>query len=139
MVHALSEIQRVLTAQGVLIDLRPFDDHWPIEVVSQQSVQETGRVIDIQKGLEDDAAADRSIAKAVSDGWFTLEHTSFFPFYYYWDSPREMELYVDEEWQDFNVIDEQTRGVTRSIWAAAGADARPRVRLKMLITRLKKK
>ena len=40
MVHALAEIRRVLVSDGVLIDLRPLADQWPVEVASLREVQE---------------------------------------------------------------------------------------------------
>jgi len=34
MVHALDEIRRTLKPNGILIDLRPVEDNWPVEVAS---------------------------------------------------------------------------------------------------------
>ena len=42
MVHALSEVRRVLSPDGILIDLRPLADNWPVEVVSLREVRRTG-------------------------------------------------------------------------------------------------
>jgi hypothetical protein len=135
MVHALREIQRVLMPHGVLIDLRPLADHWAVEVASARKVIETGRVQDLPVGLEDDAAANRSVAQASANGWFTRERAETFPFYYAWDSPREMEKYISEEWENFIGLDDAVKENTRSAWATGDADCRVRVRMKMLITR----
>ena len=139
MVHALTEIQRVLAPDGILIDLRPLADRWQVEVTSSREVKEAGRMNDLGIGLEDDRAANESIAQAEAQGLFISERAEFFPFFYYWDSPNEMKEYMDEEWTDFMTIDEGTWKDIRSTWAIADADARLRVRVKMMITKWKKK
>ncbi len=133
MVHALNEIQRVLVPDGILIDLRPLAVRWPIEVVSSRETKEAGKVTDLD--LEDDRAANESMARAEAQGLFVREQEEFFPLFYYWDSPNEMKEYIDESWSDYITIDEVTWRNVRSIWAVANADARLRVRVKMLITR----
>jgi hypothetical protein len=138
MVHALHEIRRVLRLDGILIDMRPISDRWPVEIVSERATQQTGRVQDLPEGLADDEAANQSITQAAEKGWFVREQEEFFPFYYSWDSPNEMEEYIAEEWDDFIGLDEATMQATRSAWATADADARVRVRMKVMITRWKK-
>jgi len=138
MVHALNEIQRVLAPNGSLIDLRPMMSNWAIEVASMREVQEVGRVSDLPEGLEDDHAANESMAKAEAQKQFVREQEEFFPFFYYWDSPNEMKEYMDEDWSDIITIDEDTWKNVQSMWAVANADARLRIRVKMMITRWKK-
>jgi hypothetical protein len=138
MVHALSEIRRVLVPNGILIDLRPMLSNWPIEVVSAREIRETGHIQDLPMGLADDNAANQSITQAEKKGWFRREAEEFFPFYYAWDSPSEMEEWITEEWQDFIRLDEESKRATRSAWALGDADAIVRVKVKMLITRWKK-
>lgn len=138
MVHALQEILRVLTREGTLIDLRPLAGNWPVEVVSIRAVHEVGRVTDLPQGLEDDATANRTMARAADDGWFLREKEEMFPLYYYWDSPKALEDYVEENWSDFISIDPDVYKRLRSAWALADADARVRVRANMLITRWRK-
>lgn len=135
MVHALSEIRRVLMPDGILIDLRPVLDRWQIEVASIRESRGTGRMQDIPVGLADDEAANQSVARAAQDGWFTREQEDFFSFIYSWDSPKEMEAWIEEEWEGFIGLDEETRQATRSAWATADVDARVQVKVKMLITR----
>ncbi|HEX9385196.1 MAG TPA: hypothetical protein VF918_02665 [Anaerolineales bacterium] len=139
MVHALSEIRRVLVPNGILIDLRPILSHWPIEVISARATYETGHIQDLPLGLDDDEAANRSIAQAEQDGWFGREAEEFFPFYYAWDSPSEMEEWIIDEWQDFIQLEEESKRATRSAWALGDADSAVRVGVNMLITRWKKK
>ncbi len=138
MVHALNEIRRVLISDGILIDLRPMLDRWPIEVASAREIRETGRMLDFPLGLADDEAANRSMADAEQKEWFIRERQEFFPFFYSWDSPSELEEWIAAEWQDFIDIDEETKRTTRSAWALGDADSQVRVRMKMLITRWKK-
>ena len=137
MVHALSEIRRVLVPDGILIDLRPILNHWPIEVASAREIHETGRMLDFPPGLADDHAANQSMADAEHKGWFIREQEQFFPFFYSWDSPSELEGWIAGEWHDFIGLDDKTKQETRSAWASADADARVRVKVKMLITRWK--
>lgn len=137
MVHALSEIRRVLTVGGVMIDLRPILAQWPVEVTSAQGIHETGRIQDLSPGLADDEAANRSIQQAEQKGWFVRQAEDYFPFIYSWDTPSEMEEWIETEWHDFIRLDDDTRQATRSVWALSDADARVRVKVKMLITRWK--
>ena len=135
MVHALSEIRRTLKPNGMLIDLRPVLARWQIEVTSIRESRETGRMQDFLVGLADDEAANQSVAHAAQNGWFTREQEDFFSFTYSWDSPKEMEEWIEEEWEGFIGLDEETKKATRSAWASADADARVQVKVKMLITR----
>lgn len=135
MVHALDEIRRVLVNDGIMIDMRPILDHWPIEVVSTREIRGTGKIQDLPPGIADDEAANRSMAQAERDGWFIRQEEAFFPFVYSWDTPSEMEEWIKEEWEDFIRLDEETKQATRSAWASADADARVQVKVKMLITR----
>jgi len=138
MVHALTEIRRVLTPNGILTDLRPVSDRWHIEVFSAQETRETGRVTDLPLGLEDDAAANKAMKDAEANKWFKREREIFFPLHYVWDSAGEMEKWIDAEWDDFIGLGDDARQATRSAWALGDADSRVRVRVKMLITRWRK-
>lgn len=137
MVHALSEIRRVLVPDGILIDLRPILDRWQIEVMSAREIRETGRVQDFPIGLADDEAANRSVAKAEERGWFKRDQEEFFSYAYAWDTPKDMEEWIKEEWHDFIGLDEETKQATRSAWALGDADSLIRLKVKMLIARWK--
>lgn len=138
MVHALNEIHRVLTPDGVLIDLRPLCDHWDIEVFSARETRETGTMTDLPRGIEDDEAANRAMAAAESNGWFQREKETLFRIHYVWDTASEMEEWVDDEWENMNSLDPAARQATRSAWALGDADSQVRVKVKMLIARWKK-
>lgn len=138
MVHALEEIRRVLVSDGVLIDLRPLAGQWRVEIVSSRELRQTGSVTDLPAGLEDDAAANRAMAEGESRGWFLRESEELFPIHYVWDTARDMEAWIDAEWEGFLTLGEETRRATRSAWALGEADSRVRVEVKMLITRWRK-
>ena len=136
--HALNEILRVLTPAGVLIDLRPVLDEWPLEVSWRDGYREVGRSTDLEEPLQDDAAANASMGGIASTGRLQRERQEFFPLYYYWDTPKEMEEHIAEEWPDVIRVEERAWAELRSAWATANAEARVRLRMQMLITRYQK-
>jgi hypothetical protein len=135
MVHALEEIHRVLVPGAVLLDIRPVADRWPVEVTSGGGFTETGRLEDLADQLNADAASDEAMREAERRGWFQRGQEEFFPFFYTWDTPNQMEEYLAEEWADFAELGEDTKKTTRSAWAISDADSRVRVRVKVLISR----
>lgn len=135
MVHALREIHRTLKLNGILIDLRPVEDNWTVEIPSSSGLQIAGRLTDQPIGLADDAAAFAAMTDVESRGWFVREREEEFAFFYYWDTPSEMKEWIDAEWDDFEKIEQDVYRKAQSLWASANADARVRVRVKMLITR----
>jgi SAM-dependent methyltransferase len=138
MVHALDEIRRTLKPNGILIDLRPVEDNWSVEVVSSAGWQASGRLSDLPAAVDDDEAAFRAMREAESIGWYVKEKEKDFDFFYYWDTPSEMKKFMESEWEDFEKLEESVYRKTSSLWVSAGADARVRVRVKMSITRWKK-
>ena len=135
MVHALNEIHRTLVSGGILIDLRPFVDLSPVEVVSSSPPRLAGRVNQLPADRANDEAANTAIARAGEQNWFIREREAFFPFFYYWDTPEEMQAYVEAEWTDFVTVDGEVWRNVHSMWAEAGADRLLRVQLKMMIAR----
>lgn len=138
MVHALDEVRRVLAPDGILIDLRPLADNWRVEVVSLREVKRTGRVEDLPVQTNGDVAANAAIQEVERRGWFKREQDELFPFFYSWDTPSEMEEFVDDDWSDFVGMEDDTRRATRSAWAVADGDSRVRVRVEILIARWRK-
>lgn len=138
MVHALSEIHRVLVPNGTLIDMRPLGDRWPVEVISTREFKETARAIDLPDQLNADVASNEAMREAESRGWFKREQEEFFPFFYTWDTPSEMEEFISEEWTDFAELSEEAKKATRSAWALGDADSQVRIRVKVLLSRWKK-
>ena len=138
MVHALEEIRRTLVLDGLLFDLRPLADRWPVELTSGLTFREIGRVTDLPTGLADDEAANSAFEESSRQGLFRREIECTFPFYCYWDTPEEMKAYIQENWADFIQLEENIYSSARSAWAAMGADRRVRVKLKMILTRWRK-
>jgi hypothetical protein len=145
MVHALGEIHRTLKAGGILLDLRPVEANWAVEVVSTSSTQGVaragyqvgGRLNDQPSAVADDEAAHQAIRAAEAQGWFIQEKEEAFDFFYYWDTPSEMKEFIESEWEDFEKLDDDVYRKTSAIWVSAGAEATVRVRVKMLLTRWK--
>ena len=135
MVHALDEVRRVLVPGGILIDIRPLSNRWPIEVASTRGARETGRVDDFPEPLNADRASNEAMNEVEARDWFKREQEGHFPFFYSWDTPSEMEEFVSEDWSDFVELNEDAKMRTRSAWASADADARVRVKVRILITR----
>jgi len=138
MVHALDEIRRVLVPDGILIDLRPLADHWRVEVASLREIRRTGHVTDLPEQTGGDIASNEAMQTVEQRGWFQREQEALFPFIYSWDTPSEMEEFVNDDWQDFIELDEDTKRTTRSAWAIADADSRVRIRMNVWIARWKK-
>lgn len=134
MVHALDEIRRVLVPGGILIDLRPISDRWRVEVFSAREIRETGSLTDTSSGVADDRAADQAISSAKANGWFQREAETFFPIHYVWDTASEMETWIADEWEYYE-LEEATKQATRSAWALSDADSQVRVNVKMLIAK----
>ncbi len=138
MVHALDEIRRTLKPNGVLIDIRPVEENWPVEIVSSMGWQVAGRLTDLPIAVADDEAAFHAMREAESRRWYIKEKEEEFAFFYYWDTPSEMKEFMDEEWEGFEKLEESVFSAVKSAWTMANADARVRVRVKMLITRWRK-
>jgi len=138
MVHALDEIRRTLKPNGILIDLRPVESNWSVEVSSSTGQQVAGRLNDMPMGLADDEAAFHAMREVESRRWYIKEKEDEFAFFYYWDTPSEMKEFMEDEWEDFEKMEDEVYLKVKSLWSQANADARVRVRVKMLITRWKK-
>lgn len=138
MVHALQELRRALVPNGLLVDLRPVLNRWPVEVAWRSGYQQVGRLIDLPEGLSYDRAADQAMDHVARRGWFVLEQGERFSLFYSWDTPNDMEAFVREEWASFAQLDEEVSRKTKSAWAVAEADARVRVRAGMVINRWRK-
>jgi SAM-dependent methyltransferase len=137
MVHALDEIRRVLKPNGILIDLRPLEANWSVEISSSTGYQVAGRLTDMPSALEDDEAAFKAVREAESHGWFIKEKEEEFAFFYYWDLPTELKEFIETEWDSFEKMEDSVFEAVKSAWALANADAQIRVRVRMLITKWK--
>ena len=50
-----------------------------------------------------------------------------------------MKEFMEDEWEDFEKLEEDVYKKTSSLWASSNADARVRVRVNMLITKWEKR
>lgn len=133
MVHALGEIRRILKPNGILLDLRPLENNWSVEVGASANWHTSGRLNALPAALEDDKAALKAMREAEANGWYIKGKEKEFDFFYYWDMPSEMKEFMESEWGDFKKLDENVYRKTNSLWVSAGADARVRVRVKILV------
>ncbi len=122
----------------MLIDLRPVESNWSVEVSSSKGYQLAGRLNDMPMGLADDEAAFQAMREVESRRWYIKEKEEEFSFFYYWDTPSEMKEFMETEWEDFEKMEGDVFQKTKSLWVSANADARVRVRIKMLITKWEK-
>jgi hypothetical protein len=104
-------------------------------VASSTGYQLAGELNEMPEGLADDEAAFKAMREVESRRWFIKEKEEEFSFFYYWDTPSEMKEFIETEWENFEKLEEDVFQETKSLWVSANADARIRVRVKMLITR----
>lgn len=135
MVYALDEIRRTLKPNGILIDLRPVESNWSVEIVSSAGWQAAGRLSDLPAAVADDEAAFKAMRAAESKAWYSKLEEKEFAFFYYWDTPSDMKEFMEDEWEDFEKLEEGVYKKASAMWASANADARVRVRVAMLITK----
>ena len=124
--------------KGVLIDLRPLETNWPVEIAWSDGFTEAARLTDLPEAVADDTAASRAMEEAEARGWFRREHEEFFPYFYSWDVPSEMQEFMETEWEGIEKLSEEGLRAAQSAWAVAEADARVRVRVSMMIARWRK-
>ena len=135
MVHALNEIWRVLVPGGILTDLRPFGDHWPVEIVSRAEVWPAG-LVDGSLSFPDDLAANAAIEHVVATGLFTREQSGSFKLFTYWDTVAEFEAYMDA--RSSAILPPETLAELTRLQARHGPDARVRTCHSMIIARYRK-
>jgi len=138
MVHALEEIRRVLIQDGILLDLHPVAERWPIEIVRGNDTLVTGRITDLPSALDDDRAADVAIEEAIRRGWFIRKKKVFFEYNEYWDNPDELIEHVTEQWSSFSQLGDDVQKATRNAWKTASDNWRLRIKFKMLLNHMQK-
>ena len=94
-----------------------------------------GLMIDLPAAVADDEAAFHAMREVESRGWYIKEKEEEFAFFYYWDTPSEMKEFMEEEWEGLEKMDANVFSAVKSTLTMANADARVRVRVKMLITK----
>ncbi len=135
MVHALNDIWRVLVPGGYLIDLRPFIEKPPIEIVCGDQVIQAG-VVDESDSFPDELAANAAIENVVALRLFTFEQSTSFELFTYWESPQALKDHVDS--RDFGNVSAETVAHAEHILANCGPEAKFRTHLHMIIARYRK-
>ena len=93
MVNALREARRVLTARGVLIDVRPVTAPLVIDVLIGTRWVSEMRVPSLV-GAEDNDAADAAVEKVLSRKWFVFDRAQPFPLEIHCSTAEEMKTYA---------------------------------------------
>ena len=94
MVDALSQAQRVLTSQGVLIDVHPVIEPIMVEVVAGTEAI-WAKQVDSFSAPDDVTAANAAVEDAVSQGSLVFETSARFLFDIYCDSAAELQRYAE--------------------------------------------
>lgn len=130
MVDALRRAHRIVTPDGVVVDLHPSASPAAVEVGNRL----TGYVNAVD-GRHRHAAADAAIATAVGEGLFEIERVVEFPFHTHADTVEELRDYIEAHWRDAH-LDEVTVGSAREA-ARETPGARPRTRERVILTILR--
>jgi len=127
MVDALRRACRLLTPDGLLIDLHPTASNETVEVGDRV----TG-FVDAGAALRRHAAAARALESAVVDGLLAVVETRTFDFLTYGDSIDELRDYIVENWRDASIAGDTVERTREASRAAPGV--RPRVREHVQVT-----
>ena len=136
MVHALTEIWRTLTVDGVLLDLRPYLPFRPLELVRPEDVRVLGR-LDEAEFDPGDPAADDALAEVMRRGLFTLRETGSFFYSGYWDSVAELRSYL-KDWCEVARLPRRLAGVARSELRHAGPESWLRLQTYVVVNVMRK-
>lgn len=135
MVHVLEAIHRTLKPNGYLIDLRPFSEMPPVDIVVDEQVLSAG-FIDGTSSREKYQRADAALEAVVSSGLFTREDSDTFDLDTYWDDVLELVNYMTERTSSILPTDMLERA--EQLLSAHRPHARLRTRLSMKIARYRK-
>ena len=134
--HALEESWRVLSPNGVLVDIRPYLGNMRLEVLSDDGVELAG-IIDDSDLVPDHEAVDRSLAGGQKNGMFVKEEEKFFDYEYIWDTREDFKSYVDENWTSRKVSIANYSKLKKLVKNVSG-NTRIRLRDVRIITRYRK-
>lgn len=135
MVHALKEIVRVLVPGGNLIDLRPFNETVPVDVITGDESYYAG-IIDGSHEHPDDLAANAAIKQVTVEGLFAREASDSFDLFSYWDSAANLKTWMDE--RSSSILPPETLAEAGRLMTMHGPNARIRNHLNMIIARYRK-
>lgn len=137
MVHALKEAHRVLVPQGTMIDVRPLGVDIPLMVLYAGGIESAG-IVDMSPGAHSDIASDRAIDFVLSAGLFREIKVEFFDFALYWNTVKDMEEDIEENWEDEVNISAETWQRARELVDKRLPETRIRVALRMKMGKYEK-
>jgi hypothetical protein len=137
MVDALLESWRVLVADGIMIDLRPYHTKPALEIITAEDTFVPG-YIDDSGGVADDIASDNAIAEVVRQGRFVRVLQDSFKFANYWDTLDGLLEYADDRWRGFACVPPFVVEAARLCIASAPSNYQVRIRRTMHIAVYKK-
>jgi len=100
MVHALEEIHRLLKPDGVLIDIHPVSEPWPIEIHQGGTVDLVG-LLSVRQWFFEFEQADIALAEVTQRGLFAVERNAVFDLPTHYDSAAEMGTALKESVEFF--------------------------------------
>ena len=105
MVHALTQAHRVLTSQGMLLDLRPDRDPagrraklLETYVVTQGAEYEVGAAVETPSYYTDFVAADRAVEQTIRRQLFSLSAAEIFRLRWYFRTLGILEETLAKDW-----------------------------------------
>lgn len=128
MVHALRRLWRILTAGGMLLDLRPRPQSRTIEVFRGRDVRPVETLDPTEGFIADERAADAALRQVVDEGWFVPQRTTAFEFSYYFDRWEEMMVFMEANWRRRGLPSQSSAEALRHAFTAHGTGARLRCR-----------
>lgn len=138
MVDALREAWRVLTPDGVLIDVRPVTEPIIVEVVAgTQAVW--AKTVHMYSAPQDAAAADAAMRYAVSSEWFAFQTSLTFDFEIYCENAAEWSAYAESRQLSGVAIPNEELEERRRDYSADGQPAVLRCRRPWKLTTYRKK
>jgi len=138
MVNALQEARRVLTPNGVLVDVRPVTAPIIMEmVIDGQAVW--AKTVDSYSAPEDVAAAGAAVQHALSNEWFVFETSLPFRFDIYCDTAAEFSVYAEARKLRGAEIPYQELEERRREFGAEGQPARLRCRRPWMLSTYRRK
>ena len=93
MVHALTEAQRVLKPNGILIDLRPTASHRRAGLGEGKGWKQVGVM---REKFDDDLAADRAVKQVTREGLFKQESLVEFDLDRVMDTLQDFRAWLDD-------------------------------------------
>jgi hypothetical protein len=137
MVHALKEAWRVLTPNGIMIDVRPLSVDSPLDIVFKEKSIFAG-LLDMSPGIKHDIAADKAIQEVVNKKIFKELQVERFELAYYWKTVKGMVADIRKRWQDDIILDENVFQHAYKLFRKHRPNAKVRLLLQMKLAKYEK-